>query len=289
MKSIAIIGAGRLGTSLGYTLSRKGYSIKALSCRTLVSAEESRQKIAQGSASTDNVRTAGQAEVLFLTVPDDGIKGVVEELASSPLTWKEKIVFQCSGLLTSRVLDPLRSKGAYTASFHPCFSFPEKQSHQDLFLGVHFALEGDVLAVAAAKDIIASIGGLSFMIAPEYKACYHTACSLASNMSVALFYTAISLLGRCGLGEDEAKKVLGPLLERTLQNVNKIDILDALTGPVARGDLTTIKKHLCELEKFPPVRRIYIALAIQALEMVKRRDIIPKEKIRAMAALLGCE
>ncbi len=289
MKSIAIIGAGRLGTSLGYALSKKGYAINALSCRSITSAEESRQKIGQGVATTDNVRTADQAETVFLTVPDDEIEAVVKELVSSPLNWEEKIAFQCSGLLTSRVLDPLRAKGVYAASVHPCFSFSKKHSSQDLFHGVHFALEGDDLAVAAAKDIIYAIGGLYFMIHAKDKACYHTACSLASNMSVALLYTAISLLGRCGLGEDEAKKVLGPLLEATLHNVNKINIFDALTGPVARGDLTTIKKHLIELEKFPPVRRIYVDLAKQALEIAKRRDKIPREKISAMAALLEYE
>jgi predicted short-subunit dehydrogenase-like oxidoreductase (DUF2520 family) len=257
MKSIAIIGAGRLGASLGHVLSKKGYTIKALSCRSLASAEESRQMIGQGMASTDNVRTADKGEIVFLTVPDDGIEGVVEELASSPLKWEEKVVFHCSGLSTSRLLHPLRSKGARTASVHPCFSFPKKQARQNLFQDIYFALEGDDSAVASAKDIICMIGGFHFTIRAEDKACYHTACSMASNMSVALLYTAISLITQCGLGEDEAKKVIWPLLEGTLHNVNKIDIFDALTGPVARGDLTTIRKHLVELEKFPSSSRIY--------------------------------
>jgi predicted short-subunit dehydrogenase-like oxidoreductase (DUF2520 family) len=289
MKNIAIIGAGRLGASLGYALSKKGFTIKTLSCRSIASAEESRQKIGQGTASTNNVRTADQGEIVFLTVPDDEIERVVQELASSPLNWEGKVVLHCSGLFTSSVLDPLQSKRAHTGSIHPCFSFPKKQSRHDLFQGIYFALEGDDLAVAHAKDIICTIGGLHFMIGTEDKACYHTACSIASNMSVALFYTAISLLSKCGIGEDEAKKVLWPLLEGTLHNVNKIDILDALTGPVARGDLTTIRKHLQELKKFPSARRIYIDLAKQALEMVKRGNKTPKEKISAMEALLERE
>ncbi len=289
MKNIAIIGAGRLGASLGYALSKKGYTIKTLSCRSIASAEESRQKIGQGTASTDNVRTADQGKIVFLTVPDDGIERVVQELASSPLNWEEKVVFHCSGLLTSSVLDPLQSNGAHTASVHPCYSIPNKQSNYDLFQGIYFALEGDDLAVASAKDIVCTIGGLHFMIRTEDKAFYHTACSMASNMSVALLYTAISLLSKCGIGEDEAKKVLWPLLEGTLHNVNKIDILDALTGPVARGDLTTIRKHLQELENFPSAHRIYIDLAKQALEMAKRGNKTQKEKISAMEALLERE
>jgi predicted short-subunit dehydrogenase-like oxidoreductase (DUF2520 family) len=289
MKSIAIIGAGRLGTSLGYALSKKGYSIKALSCLSISSAEESRQKIGQGKASTDNVRTADQGEIVSLTVPDDEIEHVVQELVSSPLSWEEKIVFHCSGLLTSSVLHPLQIKGAHTASVHPCFSFPKKQRRPDLFQGIYFALEGDDTAVATAKDIISTIGGLHFKIRAEYKACYHTACSMTSNMSVALLYTAISLLSNCGIREDKAQKILWPLLEGTLHNVNKIDIFDALTGPVARGDLSTIRKHLAELERSPSARRIYIGLAKQALEMVKRENKIPKEKISVLEALLEHE
>jgi predicted short-subunit dehydrogenase-like oxidoreductase (DUF2520 family) len=289
MTSIAIIGAGSLGTSLGYALSKKGYPIKALSCLSISSAEESRQKIGQGKASTDNLLTADQGEIVFLTVPDDAIEHVVKELASSPLNWEEKIVFHCSGLLISRVLRPLQTKGAHTASVHPCFSFPKKQRRADLFQGIYFALEGDDLAVAAAKDIIRTIGGLHFKIRAENKACYHTACSMTSNLSVALLYTAISLLGKCGIREEKARKILWPLLEGTLHNVNIIDIFDALTGPLARGDLSTIRKHLKELEQSPSARRIYIDLAKQALEMAKRGNKITKEKISMLEGLLEHE
>ena len=289
MKSIAIVGAGRLGTSLAYALSKKGFVIKALSCRSKASADESREKIGQGTATTDNVRAASQGEVVFLTVPDDDIEPTAHKLAASPLDWEEKVVFHCSGLLTSLVLDPLRSKGASTASIHPCFPFPRKQSDQNLFQNIFFALEGDDLAVDEAKDIVHMIGGSHFVIHPENKSCYHIACSMVSNMSVALFFTALSLLSTCGLEEDEAKKVLWPLLEGTLHNVNKIDIFDALTGPVTRGDLTTIKKHLEELKKFPKARRIYIDLAKKALEMTGRGEKIPSEKIRALEALLERE
>ena len=289
MRSIAIIGAGRLGTSLAYALSKKGFKITAFSCRSKASAEESEEKIGQGISTTDNVHAASKGEIVFLTVPDDGIEYIVRELAASPLSWEEKIVFHCSGLLTSVALDPLRSKGAHTASVHPCFSFPKKKSDPNLFQGIFFALEGDDLAVNEAKDIVQKIGSSYFMIRAEDKACYHTACSMASNMSITLFYTALSLLSNCGFEEVEAKKILWPLLEGTLHNVNKIDIFDALTGPVVRGDLITIKKHLAELKKFPKARRIYIELAKQALEMAERGNKTLSEKITALEALLERE
>ena len=289
MKNIAIIGAGRLGASLGFALSKNGYTIKALSCSSISSAEESQQKIGQGDAYTDNARAATQGEIVFLTVPDDEIEQVVQELVSSPLSLEDKIVFHCSGLLPSSVLRPLQNKGARTASVHPCLSFPKKESRADLFREIYFALEGDGSAVAVAEDIVHTIGGQFIKIRPEDKTCYHTACSLTSNMSVALLYTAISLLSKCGIEEDKAKKVLWPLLEGTLHNVNKIDIFEALTGPVARGDLSTVRKHLEELERSPSARRIYIDLARQALEMAKHGNKIPKDKVSVLEALLEHE
>ncbi len=176
-KGIAIIGAGRLGTSLAFALSKNGYMIDALSCRSRASAEESRDKI----------------------------------------------------------------------------------------------------------------GSSYFMIRAEDKACYHTACSMTSNLSVALFYTALRLLSTCGLEEDEAKKILWPLLEGTLHNVNKINIFEALTGPVTRGDLTTVTKHLKELKKFPTAHRIYVDLAKQALEMAKQGGKTPSANISALEARLERE
>jgi predicted short-subunit dehydrogenase-like oxidoreductase (DUF2520 family) len=180
-------------------------------------------------------------------------------------------------------------KGARTASVHPCYSFPKKQTRPELFQGIYFALEGDDSAIAVAKDIINTIGGRAIDIRAEDKASYHAACSLTSNMTVALLYTAISLLSECGIREDKGKKVLWPLLEGTLHNVNKIDIFDALTGPVARGDLFTVRKHLAELEQSPLAHRIYVDLARQALLMAKQGDKIPNEKVRALEELLEHE
>ena len=289
MKGIAIIGAGRLGTSLAFALSKNGYVIDALSCRSRASADESREKIGQGISTTDNIQAASKGGIVFLTVPDDGIEHTVQELAASTLDWEGKVVFHCSGLLTSHVLSPLRSRGAQTASVHPCFSFPIKRSDRNLFQDIFFALEGDDLAVSVAKDIIQKIGSSYFMISAEDKSCYHTACSMTSNLSVALFYTALRLLSTCGLEEDEAKKILWPLLEGTLHNVNKINIFEALTGPVARGDLTTVTKHLKELKKFPRAHRIYVDLTKQTLEMAKQGGKTPSAKISALEARLERE
>ena len=112
MKSFSIIGAGKVGTSLGKALVDAGYTIKFSSCLTLAEAQESCRIIGQGEPSNNNIHTALNGEILFITVPDDRIKDVVQELDSSNIVWQEKTVFHCSGLVSSGILEPLNKKGA---------------------------------------------------------------------------------------------------------------------------------------------------------------------------------
>jgi predicted short-subunit dehydrogenase-like oxidoreductase (DUF2520 family) len=289
MKPIAIIGAGRLGASLGYSLSRKGYAITAVSTRSQHSAEESGRLIGQGEPLIDNAQAARSAQIIILSVPDDDIPKVVNELAAQKLDWEGKLVFHCSGLYPSSLLKILEAKGAQTASVHPNQSFPRKLNDENAFKGVYFALEGGEQARAAAENIVHDLGGHPFVIQAEDKPVYHAACSVASNLFVALLDVALSLLQQCGLEPDTGRELLLPLVERTLQNVKKLNTSEALSGPIVRGDHKSVKKHLDALEKSPFFREAYITLASQALEITKRRREIPPDKIKALEDLLGRE
>ena len=286
MKKIGIIGAGRLGTSLGYALTRAGYAVKAVSTGTLSSAEESRNIIGQGIALTDNVRTAGSGEIVILSVPDDSISQVVKELDAADLEWKGKLVFHCSGLHPSRLLRPLGVKGALIASIHPSQSFPQKSRAPKAFRGVYFAIEGEAEALAIARIIILDLGGHPFIIQKEDKVLYHAACSIASNFFVALLDGAITLLQGCGLKEETGRDILLPLVERTLRNVKKFNTSAALSGPIIRGDHKTVKIHLQALREHPEIYRIYVSLASQALEIARRGKKITSAEDRAIKALL---
>lgn len=289
MKTIAIIGAGRLGASLGYSLSQKGYTIRAVSTQAQHSAEESSQLIGQGSPLTDNARAAHLARIIILSVPDDDIPRVVKELAGQELDWEGKLVFHCSGLHPSSLLLELESKGALTASVHPNQSFPRKLKDADAFQGVYFALEGGEQARALAEKIVRDLGGHPFEIKADDKPVYHAACSIASNFFVALLDVAVSLLQQCGLEPNTGRDILLPLVEGTLQNVKKLNTSGALSGPIVRGDHESIKNHLEALEKFPPYRQLYVTLASQALEIAKRRGELPADRIKTLEDLLGRE
>lgn len=287
MKTIAIIGAGRLGASLGYSLSQRGYSIASVSTRTQSSAEQSGQLIGQGELLMDNAEAARLAQIIILSVPDDDIPGVVKELAAEELDLEGKFVFHCSGLHPSSLLHELEIKGALIASIHPNQSFPRKLKDVNAFQGVYFALEGSDQARAMAEGIVRDLGGHPFVIREEDKPVYHAACSVASNFFVALLDVALSMLQQCGLEPDTGRDLLLPLVERTLQNVKNLNTSAALSGPIVRGDHRSVKYHLDALEMFPFYRETYIALATQALEIAKRRGEIPLDRIKALEDLLG--
>jgi predicted short-subunit dehydrogenase-like oxidoreductase (DUF2520 family) len=286
MKTIAIIGAGRLGTSLGIALKKNGYQIKAISCLSLSSARESSRLIGEGQPYTDNLKAAGTSRIIIITVPDDKIKTSAEELAAGIPDWEEKLVWHCSGLLPSRILDPLKAKGALTASVHPVQAFAKKNAAPDVFKGVYFSLEGSTKAQQASKAIIKKLSGHSFVIKEEDKPLYHAACSMASDFLIVLLESASSLLQKSGNTPEQALKILLPLVQGTLHNVKNFNTRSTLTGPIARGDIKTISSQLEALRKHPPHYEMFLKLASQTLEMAIQKNKISSQNAKIFKALL---
>lgn len=273
MTTVSIIGAGRLGTTLGHALARKGYDLRFLTCRSLKSARESAAVAGRGRASRDNSRAAREADVVFLCVPDDALAEVARGLARSHVDWREKKVFHVSGLLPAQTLLPLSKKGALTASLHPVQSFPCKDADPGKFRGVFFGLEGEPAAVEAGRRIVRRLGGHSVYLSAEDKPLYHAACSLASNALTSTLAVAFALFKERGLGEEEACRILLPLVEGTLQNVKKLGVSKALTGPVVRGDIKTVAAHLRALHGHPGARDAYKSLGRITLDLARRKGV----------------
>ncbi|MGB8952141.1 MAG: Rossmann-like and DUF2520 domain-containing protein [Candidatus Aminicenantales bacterium] len=285
MKKISIIGTGRLGTSLGAALSQKGYSIKALSDRIRASAQESQKIIGAGKALTDNIQAAREGQILLLCVPDGEIRKVTIELQRAGMEWKKKTVFHCSGLLTSRLLIPLKAKGASVASLHPVQSISRKKTPLSQFQGIYFGIEGDPKALATAKQIIRALESRPLLIRAKDKPLYHAACTMASNLFVVLLDMARTLLQQAGFTENKALAALLPLVEGTLHNVKQFDIDASLTGPIVRGDRDSVKEHLQVLKRYPRFLKTYLQLGRHALQIANRKGLSPA-KIRALRKLL---
>jgi len=279
----SLIGAGRLGTALALGLVAKGLTLKVISDCSLKKARILRRLAGQGRATTDNLKAASSAGILFLCVPDDLIPEVVREISVADFTYKT--VFHTSGASSSALLEPLARRGAAIASFHPVQTFATLKTDPAIFKGIYFGLEGQSQAIAIGMQLAKKLGGHCLLLADEDKPVYHLACSVSSNFLVVLLAEVKRLLETLGFEEKAFLEIIEPLLKRTLQNVKNLGLEKSLTGPVVRGDLKTVRSHLTITSKFPAFDRIYRAMALEALKIGEKTG-LDKDKVRALRRLL---
>ncbi len=285
MKRFSIVGAGRLGTALGAALVRRGWLAEAIVDKDARAARESRRIIGRGRASTSYAAAAGAGGTVIIAVPDDAVGRVAAALARSGGDWAGRPVFHTSGLVPSSALGPLARRGARTASLHPVQSFPRKDVPASVFKGITWGIEGGPAGVEAAEEIVRALRGHVLLLSEKDKPLYHAACALASNAFVALEWTAAGILRKAGLAEDAAFAALLPLVQGTLQNVKSLGPEKALTGPILRGDIATVREHLEALRADPGAREIYRAAGRLVLRLAAKRG-LPAGRVRALKRLL---
>jgi len=281
-----IVGMGRLGTSLGKALVQAGYEIVALADSDIQAARRAKRRIGRGRSTDDTAAAVRRADLIFISVPDEAIIEVVRSLVSSGFQGRGKTVFHTSGIETSLLLAPLACRGARVASFHPAQSFPKPTMPPVHFHGTVFGLEGNRAAVKTAKSIVRNLGGHALVLSPEGKTLYHAACAVASNLFVPLIGLAIEIMIEAGVTKSEAKTILFPLIEGTLRNVKRLDAAEALSGPLARLDSRTIKRHLQALRRVPGAREVYRAIGLSAMGLLKKRG-APAASLKHLRFLLA--
>jgi predicted short-subunit dehydrogenase-like oxidoreductase (DUF2520 family) len=203
-----------------------------------------------------------EAEVVWLCVPDGAIAGAATALQAAA-DWSGKVALHSSGALTSHELAPLRLRGAVVASVHPMMTFVHGSCPP--LVGVPFAIEGDVAAVRMARQVVKNLGGRAYSIRKEEKAAYHAWGTFASPLLTALLVTSEHVATAAGLQPREAKRRMLPILKETLANYEVSDAARAFGGPMIRGDIDTVKRHLNILRRMPVVKGVYASLARAAL------------------------
>ena len=275
MPTISIVGPGNLGTALALTLLSAGHGVNAIVVREKSLKSKATKALASklGARAVELGKGVIDTDVVWITVPDDTIAGVARILARSQ-SWKGKVVFHSSGALTSDELAPLREQGARVASVHPMMTFVRGAVPK--MAGVAFAVEGDAAAVRVAKSIVERLGGDAFSLKKQNKVLYHVFGSFASPLVIALMASLEQVASAAGIRKRDIKPIMVPLLWQTLHNYLKHDAASAFSGPIVRGDVATVRKHLEELRKLPEARRVYVALARAALENlpVKNRKLL---------------
>lgn len=275
-----------MGTVLGAALARRGWRVEAIVDRERGAAREGRRIIGAGRASISPAAAAKAKGAVVIAVPDGAVAGVARALARAGGSWSGRDVFHTSGLLTAAALSPLAARGARVASLHPVQSFPRKDLPASVFRGITWGIEGGPEAAEAATSIVRTLGGHVILLAARDKALYHAACTLASNAFVALEWTAARLLEGAGMDDAAAVRTLLPLVQGTLQNVKSFGLEKALTGPILRGDIETVRRHLEALRRRPEARRVYEGLGKQVLGLAASSRALPAGRIIALKRLL---
>ena len=281
---ISIIGAGRMGTALGKALRRAEYPIKVVVSKTAASARRA-AKLIGGEPATlaERPRNAAawrpivESDLLLISTPDDVIQTVAIRLAGTIGRSRhgrdtgQRVALHTSGAVSSDALAPLRALGFSVGSLHPLVSVADKATAQDTFRGVHFCVEGDRAAARVARSLVKDLGGHSFIISSETKPLYHAAATVSSGHVTALFDLAIEMLEQCGLTKRRARQILAPLLASTAANLGAKSPAEALTGPFARGDVSTIEKHLAVIKsnRMNEASELYATLGLRSARLAQ--------------------
>lgn len=281
----SVIGCGRLGINLAVFLTRQGFRPGVFCSKTLSSAQQAAEAAGQGRAVQDPVEAAKAASLVFITTPDTVIEPVCQEVANGQGFGPSSIVFHLSGALPSTILNPAKESGAGIGSIHPLQAFaPYQKGAASPFQGINISVEGEDRAVALGLEIVSSLGARSFTIPTHSKVLYHAAAVAASNYLVTLENFALTLLGETGLAEDRAYEILEPLIQGTLKNIKTQGSVQALTGPVARGDEAIIAGHLAQIdEKMPRFSELYRVLGRHTLDLADERGEMSKETRNRLA------
>ncbi|MEA2574516.1 MAG: hypothetical protein QOH93_1814 [Chloroflexia bacterium] len=283
---IGFIGAGKVGTALASLLHARGVDVRAVAGRTMTGSRRMAASagLEPGTAAS-RAATVARSSVVFLTVPDDAIGPLCQEIAASG-GWREgQGVVHCSGALPSSVLQPARDMGALVASFHPLQTFASLEAAVAHMPGSTFAIEGDSPLVGQLDLLAQVLDGVAIHLSATQKTLYHAAAVIASNYTVTLAALASGLLVSQGIAPDEATalRYLMPLLRGTVDNLETLGLPGALTGPIARGDAGTVARHLAALdESAPELARVYRDLGKSTLPIAVEKSHLARETIESL-------
>ena len=268
--SVAIVGAGSLASFLAPALRKSGYAITEIICRDVPASRRAAQRLAKRvRARAFTVQKAPlDADLLWLCVPDREIQAVAKAFAGA--SHKLKFAFHSSGALASRELDALRKQGIAAASVHPLMTFVAGGIPS--LAGVPFAVEGDTAATRMARRIVSDLGGESFALPASRKAAYHAWATMTSPLFLAFLVTLEEAARMAGLTQEQSRRRSLPIIRQTLDNYARLGPQHSFSGPIIRGDVETVARHLSVLKKHPEVRSVYVALARSAIRRLPAKN-----------------
>jgi len=291
--ALSFIGAGSVGTAFAIALQRRKYPIASIISSRITSSRRLASKVNAPIASIHPADLSPASQVVFITTPDQQIGETAHFLATlSHLDFPTTIFVHTSGALGSDALLPLAEKGGHILSLHPIQLLPRGTAPRLLagkLLGIYYGLEGDEVGIATGRTLVKDLGGKVLLIPRELKPLYHVACVIASNYIVALMSLLEEISGKLELEEASFMDVFDSLIVSTLDAVKASSPREALTGPIERGEVRTVRLHLRELNRtLPYLIPFYTVMGMETIRLaIKKGTLSTKQAGVLLEAMSG--
>lgn len=261
------IGAGKVGFSLGKYFKENDISLIGYYSKNHNSAKEAAE-FTGTKAFLSLKELVEESDIIFITTPDGEIEGVWN--AIKELSINNKLICHCSGLLSSEIFSDISKFGAYPYSIHPMFAISDKYESYKNFREAFITIEGHEKYINLFTELFKSLGNSVKVIDKENKSLYHLASVISSNMVLGLINSGIDYLKHCGFSEKLAIEALYPLISNNIENIKAAGTTESLTGPLERGDLSTIKTHMISLNEED--KNLYMVLNNNLLKVAKKKN-----------------
>ena len=289
--STFIVGAGPVATALAGALRLGGVPVLGLWARKAAQARAAGSGAGVAAFSSAPPDVLLETEVVILAVRDRVIGEVAEMLVGTGLVNRKHVLLHCAGAASAHdLLGNVADRVAGIGTLHPLSAIADGKAAMRTLKGTVFGVEGDDIGRTTASKLVAALGGVTLALDGTQMAAYHAAAALASNYVVAAVDAAAAVLATVGVPPEKAAIALVPLAEGALRNVATHGTTGGLTGPVRRGDIETVQRHLDALRGHPDLAEVYRALARRAVEIAARidgRDAPNRDGLDAIRRLLG--
>ncbi|MEJ2039675.1 MAG: DUF2520 domain-containing protein [Desulfosarcinaceae bacterium] len=285
---IGFIGAGKVGTAFGQYLRSHGFAISGYHDHHPDKMRHACE-MTGGRVFEKDADLAGASDMLLITTRDDQIAPACEALCRRKAVTPDHWVGHMSGAHDTSVLDAASRCGAAVFSLHPLQSFAEEAKAVAGLPATYFSLEGSDPRVEAVADILARTCNTLFRIAARHKSLYHLAACIFSNYLTTIIDMGMSALGKSGIDPQQGFTAMLPLIQGSIDNIAAIGPAKALTGPIARGDASTIARHLETLsaQDLEQLKKSYAFLGLQTLELARREILTDQDKAEAIRKLFA--
>jgi predicted short-subunit dehydrogenase-like oxidoreductase (DUF2520 family) len=269
---IGIVGTGRVAQTLGRLLSENGRPVAAIAGRNPGRTALAALFIGGRTTPVTIEELPALSSHVLIAVSDRGVEPVAEILAKSG--FRCGVALHTCGAKGPQALAVLENQGISCGALHPIQSFASAEQGVASVVGSSFGIDGNPEALRWASSIVALMGGRSLRISPQHRGLYHAAAVMASSYIAALIYAEVAILAAAGVERSTALMALAPLVRTSGENSLDLGPVEALTGPIERGDNATVLAHLEDLRSLPdPVRRLYCSAGELVVQMASLRGL----------------